>query len=66
MQVGNISMEFSFVLHAWRECNSVSALTQILFAHHQYLFLTPGLIQSIFKHSHEYPELGITPSLATV
>lgn len=32
MQVGDISMEFSFPLHTWRECRSVSALTLILFA----------------------------------
>lgn len=32
MQVGDISMEFSFPLHTWRECGSVSALTLILFA----------------------------------
>lgn len=32
MQVGNISMEFSFALHAWREHRRISALAQVLFA----------------------------------
>lgn len=38
----------------------------LLHSHHQYLPLTPGLIQSFFSHSRENPELGMKSSLATV
>lgn len=67
MQVSDISKEFSFPLQYMEGVQEhISLWFYLLHSHHQYLPLTPGLIQSFFSDSHENSELGMKSSPAVL